>query len=160
MAYSTNFGAATGTSVNVALKPWNYTDAFRVISDNGQVAKMTDILAPLGAQTTVKIATSRIADVYTTLAAGSVPVSEQSATMSGQSTYAELNTILSTGSGDTYVASPARVKLETKLANDSEITDALVMELIMATVAILCDSLGASTVVSEKMRGALTPAGI
>lgn len=160
MAYSTNFGAATNTSVNVALKPWKYTEAFRTISDNGQVAKMTDILAPLGAQTTIKVATSRIADVYSTLANGSIPLSEQSASNTGQSTYAELNTILSTGTGDTYVATPARVKLETKLANDSLITDALVMELIMATVAILCDSLGASTVIAEKMRGALTPAGI
>lgn len=164
MAISFKFGTgATGVALTAPLSPWAYTAAFRIISDNGSIARMTDILAPLDMKTTVKVTLDKIANVYTTLADGTVPISEQNSNTSGQTVFCELKTIATKPSLDPTLRDiqlPMVARIELRLPNDASITEADVQTLVMATWASLCDASGVSNVVSEKMRGALTPAGI
>lgn len=161
MAISFNFGSGSqGNAVAKNLYPWAYTTAIRVISDNGSIARMTDILAPLDKKTTIKVTLEKIANVYTTLADGSVPVAEQSANVTGQTVFVELKTIATkVVDGLTYQL-PMVSRIELRLPNDADIAESDILSLVMATFAALCDAAGTSTVVTEKMRGALTPVGI
>lgn len=161
MAISFNFGSgATGTAKTLSLLPWAYVAAFRNISDNGNVARMTDILAPLDKKTTIKVSNDKIANVYTTLADGTVPVAEQNSNTSGQTIFCELKTIATKSVGDVTVQLPMVARIELRLPNDSDISETDVNTLVLATYAALCDASGDPVVVTEKMRGALTPAGI
>lgn len=161
MAISFNFGAgATGTIKTVSLAPWAYTTAFRNVSDNGSVARMTDILAPLDKKTSIKISLDKIANVYNTLADGTVPVAEQSSNTSGQTVFCELKTIATKVVGEATIQLPMVARIELRLPNDKDITESDVNTLVLATYASLCDASGEPVVVTEKMRGALTPAGI
>lgn len=161
MAISFNFGTgATGTAKSLSLLPWAYTTAFRNVSDNGVVARMTDILAPLDKKTSIKISLDKIANVYTTLAENSVPVAEQSSNTSGQTVFCELKTIATKTVGDATVQLPMVSRIELRLPNDKDIAESDINTLVLATYAALCDASGNPTVVTEKMRGALTPAGI
>lgn len=160
MALTFNFGAATGTGKTLTLLPWAYTTAFRNVSDNGVVARMTDILAPLDKKTSIKITLDKIANVYSTLVDGSVPVAEQSSNVSGQTVFCELKTIATRTEGDATIQVPFVCRIELRLPNDSNIAEADINTLILATYAGLCDAAGNPVVVTEKMRGALTPAGI
>lgn len=161
MSISFNFGSgATGAAKTLSLAPWAYADAFRTISDNGSVARMTDILAPLDKKTTIKVSLDRIANVYATLADGNIPVAEQSSNTSGQTVFCELKTIATKTVGTTVVQLPMVARIELRLPNDADIAESDVNTLILATYAALCDEEGNPTVVTEKMRGALTPTGI
>lgn len=161
MAISFQFGSgATGESVSKTLNPWAYSDAFRIISDSGSLAKMTDIVAPLDKKTTVKVTLDKIANVYSTLAGGSVPLASQSANVTGATVFAEVNTIATKTVGDVEIQLPMVGRVEVRLPFDSDITESDVSTLIMAAFAALCDETGNPVVVTEKMRGALTPAGI
>jgi len=161
MAISFNFGTgATGTAKSLSLLPWAYTTAFRNVSDNGSVARMTDILTPLDKKTSVKITLDKIANVYTTLADGAVPVSEQSSNTSGQTVFCELKTVATKTVGDATVQLPMVARIELRIPNDSAIAESDINTLVLATYAALCDASGNPVVVTEKMRGALTPAGI
>lgn len=161
MAISFNFGAgATGTVKTVSLAPWAYATAFRNVSDNGSVARMTDILAPLDKKTSIKISLDKIANVYNTLADGTVPVAEQSSNTSGQTVFCELKTIATKVVGEATIQLPMVARIELRLPNDKDITESDVNTLVLATYASLCDASGNPVVVTEKMRGALTPAGI
>lgn len=157
MQYGTN---AQKTGVTMTLLPWDYSLGFRVISDSGTLARMADILGPLDKKTTVKVTLDKIANVYTTLADGSVPVAEQNANVTGSTVFTELKTIATKVVGSQTIQLPMVARIELRLPNDSDITEADVTALVMATFATLCDSNGTSVVMSEKMRGALTPAGI
>ena len=157
MAISFNFGAgATGAAKTLSLLPWAYTTAFRNVSDNGSVARMTDILTPLDKKTSVKITLDKIANVYTTLADGTVPVAEQSSNTSGQTVFCELKTVATKTVGDVTVQLPMVARIELRLPN----SESDINTLVLATYASLCDASGNPVVVTEKMRGALTPAGI
>jgi hypothetical protein len=161
MAISFNFGTgAQGTGVTKTLKPWAYTDAFRIVSDSGTLARMTDILAPLDKQTTVKVTLDKIANVYSTLADGSVPVSAQNANTSGHTVFAELKTIATKTVGDTVIQLPMVARIELRLPDDADIAESDIDTLVLAAYAALCNSSGTPVVVTEKMRGALTPVGI
>jgi len=161
MAISFNFGSgATGTAKSLSLLPWAYNTAFRNVSDNGVNARMTDILAPLDKKTSIKITLSKIANVYTTLADGTVPVAEQSSNTSGQTVFCELKTIATKTVGEATIQLPMVARIELRLPNDGDITEANVNTLVLAAYAALCNASGDPTVVTEKMRGALTPAGI
>lgn len=161
MAISFNFGAgATGTAKTLSLLPWAYTTAFRNVSDNGSVARMTDILTPLDKKISVKITLDKIANVYTTLADGVVPVAEQSSNTSGQTVFCELKTVATKTVGDVTVQLPMVARIELRIPNDSAIAESDINTLVLATYASLCDATGNPVVVTEKMRGALTPAGI
>lgn len=161
MAISFNFGSgATGTAKALSMPPWNYTTAFRNVSDNGSVARMTDILASLDKRTVVKLSVDKIANVYTTLADGTVPIAEQSSNTSGQTVFCELKTIATKTVGEQTVQLPMVSRIELRIPNDSTIAESDINTLVLATYAALCDATGSPVVVTEKMRGALTPAGI
>lgn len=165
MAISFNFGAASqGVGVTKTLKPWNYSSAFRIISDSGTLARMTDILSPLDKLTTAKVTLEKIANVYTTLAGGTVPLAAQNANVSGHTVFVELKTIatkiVTTGTTSVTVQLPIVSRIEIRLPDDADIAESDIDTLIMATYGLLCDSAGLPTVVTEKMRGALTPVGI
>lgn len=161
MAISFNFGTgAQDTGVNKALKPWKYTTAFRTISDSGTLARMTDILAPLDKKTTIKVTLDKIANVYSTLADGNVPVSAQSANTSGHTVFAELKTIATKTVGTDIIQLPMVARIELRLPDDADIAESDIDTLVLAAYAALCDSTGSPVVVTEKMRGALTPVGI
>lgn len=159
MAIQFQFGAAFNTSVNKPLKPWKYDTAVRVTQSNGSLVKLTDVLGPLDLPTSMKLTSTRIANVYNTLADGSIPVAEQSSNTSGQSVFVELKTV-ATRDGlvpDTRVQLPMVCRLELRLPNDAEIAETDITTLVMATFGLLCDDAGAPVVVTEKMRGALAP---
>lgn len=161
MAISFQFGSgAQKTAINVSLQPWDYAAAFRTISDNGSNARMTDILAPLDKKTSVKVSLSQIANVYTTLAEGTVPVAEQSANPTGATVFVELKTIATKVVGSATIQIPLVSRIELRIPFDSEITEADITKLVMATFAALCNDAGAPVVVTEKMRSALLPKGI
>lgn len=161
MAISFNFGSgATGTGKTLTLLPWAYTTAFRNVSDNGSIARMTDILSPLDKKTTVKVTLEKIANVYTTLADGVIPVAEQNSNTSGQTVFVELKTIATKVVGDITTQLPMVARIELRLPNDAAIAESDVNTLVLAAYASLCDAAGNPVVVTEKMRGALTPAGI
>lgn len=164
MAISFNFGTSSqNVGVTKTLKPWNYSGAFRIISDSGTLARMTDILSPLDKVTTAKVTLERIANVYTTLAGGTVPLLAQNTNVSGHTVFVELKTIATKVVGTTppiTVQLPMVARLELRLPDDADITESDIDSLILATYALLCDSAGNPTVVTEKMRGALTPVGI
>lgn len=161
MAISFNFGdGATGAAKTLSLLPWAYATAFRNVSDNGSVARMTDILTPLDKKTSIKITLDKIANVYTTLADGTVPVAEQSSNTSGQTVFCELKTVATKTVGETTVQLPMVARIELRIPNDSAIAESDINTLVLAAYASLCDASGNPVVVTEKMRGALTPAGI
>lgn len=159
MAIEFQFGAAFNTAVNKALTPWKYDTAVRVTQNQGSLVKLTDTLSPLDLQTSMKLTSTRIANVYNTLNEGSTPVAEQSSNTSGQSVFVELKTV-ATRDGlvpDTRVQLPMVCRLELRLPNDAEIAETDITTLVMATFGLLCDDAGAPVVVTEKMRGALAP---
>lgn len=161
MAISFQFGTgAQGTTVSKSLLPWNYSTAFRIISDSGQLARMTDILSPLDKMTTAKVTLEKIANVYTTLAGGTVPLIAQNANTVGHTVFVELRTIATKIVGTAVIQLPMVSRIELRLPDDADIAESDVEKLVMATYGLLCDSLGNPTVVTEKMRGALTPVGI
>lgn len=161
MAISFNYGSgAQGTAATKPFFPWAYSTAFRIISDSGTLARMTDIVAPLDKKTTIKVTLDKIANVYTTLAEDKIPVTAQSANTSGQTVFIELKTIATKTVGEVEIQLPMVSRIELRLPNDADITEANVEALVMATYAGLCNAAGNPTVVTEKMRGALTPVGI
>lgn len=161
MAISFTFGAGSqGTAVSKSLLPWNYSAAFRTITDSGTMARMTDTLSPLGKETTAKVTLEKIADVYKTLANNSIPVASQSASVAGHTVFVELRTIATNVVGEQTVLLPLVSRIELRLPDDADITESDIEKLVMATYGLLCDSAGNPKVVTEKMRGALTPVGI
>lgn len=161
MSVTFNFGALSQkTGVTKTIKPWDYAAGFRIQSDNGSVAKMTGILTPLDKKTTIKVTLDRIANVYSTLADNTVPVAEQSANVTGQTVFVELKTIATRVHEEKTIQIPMVSRIELRLPNDAEIAESDVEALIFATYAALCDGSGNSIVLTEKMRGALTPVGI
>lgn len=161
MSISFNFGVgAQGTAATKSLLPWAYATAFRIISDSGSLARMTDIVAPLDKKTTIKVTLDKIANVYTTLAEDKIPLAAQSANTSGQTVFTELKTIATKTVGGVEIQLPMVARIELRLPNDADISEADVETLVLATYASLCNTAGSPVVVTEKMRGALTPAGI
>lgn len=164
MALSTNYGSGAQASeaVSLSLYPWQYTDAFRTSSDNGSSSRITDIVGPLDKPTSIKTVVTRIANVYQTLAGGSIPIANQSLNVTGQTTFCELTTILSKAATETSPETmyPVQARVELRLPNTAELTETDVLNLTLAAFAGLCDDKGIPVVITERMRGALTPAGI
>lgn len=161
MAILFNFGTSSqNVGVTKTLKPWNYSGAFRIISDSGTLARMTNILSPLDKVTTAKVTLDKIANVYTTLAGGTVPLAAQNASVSGHTVFVELKTIATKVVGTNTIQLPMVARLELRLPDDADIAETDIDTLVMATYGLLCDAAGLPVVVTEKMRGALTPVGI
>lgn len=163
-----SFSKTWGTGALVQLPndgpfAWAWSSAFRVTSDTGTAVKLTDILSPLDKRTTIKLALSKIANVYTTLGGDSVPVTERSSNVTGQTLFTELTTILTrpnpTIAGG-IIQVPVQARIELRLPNDGELTATDVEDLIVACHSALLDDAGNNLVISEKLRGALVPPGI
>lgn len=162
MALSFNLGTgATGTPVNFAVAPWDYDDAIRVTSEAPTLVKMNDILSPIDLPTEVKISVEKIANVYTTLGGGRIPVAEQSSNTSGVTIFVEVKTV---GTYDRSATDPTlgRIqvpmvgRLEFRLPNDVNIGSTAEATLLSTVIASICDSAGALRL-DEIRRGALVP---
>jgi hypothetical protein len=161
MAISFNFGAgATNAAVTKTMLPWNYTNAYRIVSDSGTLARMTDKLSPIDKKTTAKVTLEKIANVYQTLGGGTIPPTAQSGSVAGHTVFVELTTIATKIVNTVTIQLPIVSRIELRLPDDADIAESDIDTLVMATYALLCDSAGLPVVVSEKMRGALTPVGI
>lgn len=153
-------GAQATTPVTKNLYPWAYATAFRTVSDTGTAAKMADVVAPLDKKTTAKVTLTKIANVYSTLADGEIPVANQSSNTSGGTVFAELKTIATKTVGTSTIYVPMVGRIELRIPFDSDISESDISSLVMSTFGLLCDASGNPVVITEKLRGALTPAGI
>lgn len=155
MALNLNLGDAFEAAAPVDLLPWK-PEALKVMEENGTLVKIADVLSPLDKQASVKITNTRIANVYNTLAKGTIPIGNQSTNTSGQSIFTELVATASKTVGDQVVLLPVVARVEVRLPNDGDLTDANVLSLILATLAAMCDDSG-ELHVTNMMRGVLFP---
>lgn len=153
MPIDLNLGSAFGTAVNKSLLPWTLA-ALKVTQDDGSLVKVTNVLSPLDKQSSIKIANTRIANVYNTLAKGSIPIGNQAANTTGQAIFVELNATASKVVGSDTILLPMIARIELKLPNDGELTNGNVEQLLLATYAALCDAVGTMRA-TEIMRGVL-----
>jgi hypothetical protein len=129
----------------------------QVTQNTGQLVKLVDTQSPLDNPATLKIANTRIANVYTTLAKGVIPVGAQALNTTGQTVFCELTMTASSTTGDTTVSLPIVSRIELRLPNHPDVTNAVVAKVLEATIAGLCGSNG-SLRVTDVMRGILVPA--
>lgn len=155
MPLELNLGTAFNTAVSKSLLPWKAT-ALQVIQNDGSLVKAANVLSPLDKQSVVKITNTRIANVYNTLAKGSIPSGNQSSNPTGQSIFVELNATASKTVGTTEVHLPVVCRIEVRLPNDGDLTNANIETLILATLAAMYDPTGVSRV-TDMMRGVLMP---
>jgi hypothetical protein len=132
-------------------------DALQVVQNTGQLVKLTNILSPLDRPATAKISNTRIANVYNTLAKGSIPLTAQSANPTGQSVFAELSVVASETSGGVTAFVPMVGRVELRIPNHGSITDLVVAELMWSTLALLLKPDDGGLRVREIMRGVLFP---
>lgn len=142
---------------------WDYDNAIRVSSSTPSLAKLSNILAPLDAQNDIKIAVTPIANIYTTLGKGKIPVSKQDANVAGTSTFVEvtasLNVAYTEGGINYAIRTPIRGRLEIACANDTEISEAAFGSILQMLLASLADIDGESRI-SEIQRGCIVPKGL
>jgi hypothetical protein len=124
------------------------------VSDTGQLLKAVDTLAPLDKPATLKVANTRIANVYTTLSKGAIPLSAQAHNTTGQAVFVELNAVASRGSGATEVLLPVLCRFEFRLPNDLDVTESLVLSTLIAALSGVTDRSG-NFKVTQIMRGIL-----
>lgn len=155
MSLDLNLGPAFNTPVNIPLAPWKLT-ALKVVQDSGTLVRVSDVMSPLDKQAFVKLTNTRIANVYNTLAKGTVPIANQSTNVSGQSIFAELTATASKTVGSTVTLLPVVTRIEFRLPNDGDLTNADAQALLMATFAAMCNDAGVFRV-TDMMRGVLFP---
>lgn len=155
MSVELNLGAAFETAVDVPVAPWK-SEALRVTQDTGDLVKISDVLSPLDKQAVAKISNTRIANVYTTLAKGSIPIGNQSLNTSGQSIFVELTATGSKTVGTETILVPVVARVELRLPNDGDLTNADIRKLLLACLALCQDSAGADRF-TDMMRGVLSP---
>lgn len=160
MSLTWNFGTGSqGTAVNKSCAPWVYNDAIRVTSEQPGIAKFTDILSPIDLPTEIKISATKIANVYDTLGGGKIPVAEQSANVSGCTTFFELKTVATyprTSPEVGRVQLPMVARIEFRLPNDANIDNNELATLLSAALANICNSSGTLRVL-EVQRGGIVP---
>lgn len=163
MAVTFQFGTGSQGSARAtapALFPWAYTTAFRSKTASSTLARLSDIKSPLDMTTEVKYTCDKIANVYTTLAGGAIPVDNQASNVTGNTVFAELKTFVTyTGSDSLTKVLPIVSRLELRLPNSAELVESDIEKIVMATYAACCDVDGNPIVLTEKMRGALAPTG-
>lgn len=162
MSFSFTFGTGAVVTELNGSEHWDYAAGFRAIAESSNSAKLTDILAPLDKRTTIKYALSKIANVYSTLGGDSVPVSERSSNPTGQTLFCELTTIMTkpNAANNGVIQVPIQTRIELRVPNDGDLTDANIEELLALTFAGLRDSNGVTRITTEMLRGALVPADI
>lgn len=153
-------GAQAATALTLSYHPWMYNDAIRVTQETPNLAKFTDILAPLDKPTEVKISTETIANVYSTLVNSKVPVSEQNSNTSGTSVFVQLRTIAdyvrTVGTTSTKVQLPLEGRLQLRVINDAELTNDELDKFLGDMIACLRKQDGTSRL-GEILRGSLVP---
>jgi hypothetical protein len=162
MALTWNYGTGAQATPAKTLSyfSWKYNDAYRVTENAPNRAKFTDILAPVDKPTEIKISIEPINNVYSTLANAKVPVSSQNANTTGTSIFVQLRTVANytrtIGTTSQDIQLPLEGRIQLRLANDAEITNAEVDLMIGAMLACLRNEDGTSRV-GEIMRGSLVP---
>lgn len=161
MAITFNFGSGSqGTATTKALKPWQYTVAFRAADQSKGAATMIDTKTDLDKPTQIKVTREKIDDVYKTLTVEPVPTANQALNASGTTVRAELRTMATKTVGTDTIFLPLWADIRVRIPNDAEITGSDVDTLVSAAYAALCDDSGSNIVISDIARGALTPAGV
>lgn len=162
MSLNWNFGSGSQAAVASTLSyyPWQYDDAIRATSVSPTLVKFADILAPLDKPTEIKISTETIANVYSTLANSKIPVSEQNSNTSGSSVFVQLRTVADytrvIGTTSSVVQLPLEVRLQIRVPNDAELTNAELDKLLGAVISSVRNSDGTSRL-GEILRGSLVP---
>lgn len=156
MALDLNLGAAFAASSNVAMLPW-LTTSLKVQENNGNLVRVSDVLSPLDRQAWVKFTNTRIANVYNTLAKGSIPLGNQATNTTGQSIFTELTVAASETVGTDLIISPAVARIELRLPNNTSLTDALVTQLLNAAYCAMCTPATTTIRATSMMRGVLYP---
>lgn len=155
MPVDLNLGAAFNTGVAKTLLPWIPT-GLQITQDDGTLVKASDVASPLDRQATVKVTNTRIANVYNTLARGSIPLGNQGSNVSGQSLFVELNVVASKVVGTQVVHLPMVSRIEVRLPNDGDLTNADITSLILANFAVMHNSAGSLQAINM-MRGVMLP---
>jgi len=158
MPLDLNLGAAFNAGVNVSLLPWK-VGSLPVVQDDSGLIKSADTFSPLDKQATVKITNTKINNVYSTLAKGAIPLQNQAVNTSGQSLFIELNANASKVVGTATVIVPMVARIELRLPNDGDMTNADIQQLLLAALATAYTSAGVSRYL-EMMRGVLPPAKV
>jgi len=130
--------------------------AWKVVQDDGSLVKVTNVLAPLDKPMTLKITNTRIANVYNTLAKGSIPLGNQSTNTSGQSIFVELSTIASKVQDAQTVLVPVVARVELRLPNDGDLSEHNCIELIRLALGAFVNPNGTPGITAS-MRGVLFP---
>lgn len=158
MALDLNQGLAFNTSSTETLPVFPpATGAFKVIQDDGTLVKVANILSPLDKQMSVKITNTRIANVYNTLAKGTIPLGNQATNTSGQSVFVELSATASKTVGTTEILLPVVARAELRLPNDGDLEEGDIETLLSCLISLFYDQ-SALLSVTSMMRGALFPA--
>lgn len=155
MPLDLNLGLAFNTAVSISLAPYKAV-ALQVIQNDGSLVKAANVMSPLNKQSEMKITNTKIANVYNTLAKGTIPIGNQSPNTSGQSIFIELTATASRLVGITEILLPLVARVEVRLPNDGELTSANVQTLVLAALAGMYDAAGVSRV-TDMMRGVLMP---
>jgi len=137
MSLTLNMGDATFASSPTALRVLA-PEALQVVQNTGQLVKLVNVLSPLDKQANFKIANTRIADVYTTLAKGTIPLAARAANISGQTIFAELSAVASRSASGVETLLPVVARLELRLPNDHDIDEDFVKLLVGTVLAAVC----------------------
>lgn len=131
--------------------------SLQVVQDTGQLVKLANILSPLDKPSTAKISNTRIANVYQTIAKGSIPALAQALNVSGCSVFAELNVVGSKlDSASREILLPMQCRIELKVPNDGDIDNSLLKVLALSCLNLLHNPAGPDDLrVTEIMRGVL-----
>lgn len=156
MALDLNLGAAFAGASNLPVLPWLAT-SLKVMENDGSLMKLSDVFSPLDRQAVVKITNTRIANVYNTLAKGSIPIGNQAVNTTGQSIFCELSATASEDVGGTLILSPMVARIELRLPNNGSLTDALAATLLQATYTAMCTPATKDLRALAMMRGVLYP---
>lgn len=155
MAIDLNLGAAFESDVNVPVGPWK-SSALHVTQNTGDLVKISDVLSPLDKSASAKMTTTRIANVYTTLAKGAIPIGNQSLNTSGVSLFTELVVTGSEVVNSVDILLPMVARIELRLPNYGGLTNADVRKLLNAAYALHQTDAGVDRF-TDMMRGVLSP---
>lgn len=154
-------GLETGVSEShgIIQIPLYAPGSLQVMQDESNLVRLAVITSPLDKPASIKIANTRIANVYQSLSKGMIPLTAQALNTSGQTIFVELQVVASkTLASGAEVLSPATCRIELKLPNTSDLDDQFVRELLSATISAIQTDSGDDEIplrVTEVMRGVM-----
>lgn len=158
MAFALNTGGMIDETVFGAfdlstIKP--AASSLKMQSDAGNLIKIANVLAPVDKPSSGKISLSRIANVYSSLAKGSIPVGNQAPNVTGCSIFAEISFIGSnTDAANRELLMPMQSRIELRLPYSVDVNNTVIKKLLLANVALLCAPAGGLRT-TDIMRGVL-----